>query len=713
MAFYQTENVFVNQLADGVAELVLDIPGGTGNGLTGSALADIEHALDRIGAHEPFTLLLLRTGKKRSFCVGLSSQILADTSPDALGTLAAAGQKLCDKLAKLRVPSVAIIAGTCLGGGLELALACDYRVAVDKPSTVLGLPQAEFGLLPMWGGTQRLPQLVGLEHSLQLLLGGRKLRPRDALAWGLVDAIADDANPLPPGFLNDPQKRSLPFLPLRALRQKLSESTRLGRYLVFRGAERILHTRLPDDMPAPARALNAVRIGLQQGNEAGLAEERKAAAELAQTEAARNLTRLHCQRERMRTEATARAQRFRPKVISVVGAGDKGSALIAMAVTRGYKVIIKEANEAALGLALFRMLAVLQMEVARGAMAKNDLMKNLGNIRGTTAWKGFDEVDLVLDASDLDASDDDPDKKRTLFQDLDKNTHADAVLVSTDSTAPLADLQDGLSHPKRVGVLHFLAPLGQALLVEVASTPRCDLAGRLSDFVVSLGRVPRLVGGKPGLLVDRFLLPYFNEAILLVKEGIAPARVDEAMVRFGMNHGPLELLDQFGLDAAASLADALADDLAPRLLLDETFAMMVQENWLGEKTGLGFYRYRKKKKKAHPALIQRLRATSHIDAPHQVEAVSHQDQLAIVQGRLVPLMINEAAWCLEEGRAESADDLDLTLCFAGWAPHRGGPLHYARHLGMDLVLQELEELASVHGGRYEPCPGLRRLAKPV
>ncbi len=664
MAFFQTENLHVNQLADGVAELVLDVPGETVNGLTNAALADLDKTLDKVANHEAFALLLLRTGKKRSFCAGLTAKVLAEMGPNDFGEMAAKGQKLCAKLADLRLPTVAIISGACLGGGLELALACDYRVAVDKPSTVLGFPQAEMGLLPMWGGTQRLPRLIGLERSLQMLLGGRKLRPRDALAWGLIDDIADDGNAAPPDFLSDPQKRTRPFLPLRTLRQKLTESNRLGRWLIFRGAERLLRTRLPDDMPAPGKALEAVRTGVRTGNAAGMALEVAAAVELAQTETCRNLVHLHRERDRLRVSLTPNEKRFRPKVIGIIGAGSRGSTFVAMTISKGYKVIIKEANEAALGLALFRMLAVLQMEVARGAMAKNDLMKSLGNIRGTTGWKGFDEVDLVLDASDEDA-----DKKKILFQSLDKNTNADTLLVSTSAALTVASLQQGLTHPERVAGLHFLAPVGQALLVEMAISGQTEpeVARRLTDFVVSLGRVPRQVRDEPGLLVDRFLIPYFNEAILLVKEGINPARIDEAMIRFGMSHGPLEQIDQMGLDAAISVVEALAKAFEPRLVLDSAFNLMVEENWLGEKSKLGFYRYHKKKKKVHRELIQRLHAESHVEAPHQMEAVSHKDQLALITGRLVPLMMNEAAWCLEENRAESADDLDLTLCFAGWA----------------------------------------------
>jgi 3-hydroxyacyl-CoA dehydrogenase/enoyl-CoA hydratase/3-hydroxybutyryl-CoA epimerase len=647
-----------------------------------------------------------------------------------LGEVSRLGQQLCIKIAQLRLVSVAIISGACLGGGLEIALACDYRVAVNKPTTILGFPDLELGLIPMWGGTQRLPKLVGLERGLQMLLGGRRVTPRVAQAWGLIDLIAEEGDPAPAASLNNAGKRTLPFLPLATWRQKLTESTRLGRWLIFRGAARLLRRRLPDDMPAPWEALHTVRAGLQsaikrnantrEGMEAGLAREREAVLALAQTEAFRNLVGLRRERDKLRTSAhqaiseeNHRVHGGGPWTIGVIGGGDRGTALIHMAVTKGLKVVIREANDAALGNALFRMLAILQQEVARGAMAQADLVKSLGNIHGTTAWKGFEDVDLVLEAIK-----EDPANTKALYRELEKHTAAATPLVTTGPAVRVTELQEGLLHPERVAGLHFLAPVGRSLLAEVVASDKthADVSQRLADFVAALGRVPWPVKDEPGFLIERLLIPYLNEAILLVKEGMSPTRVDEAMARFGMMQGPLEYLDLMGLDVAAALARALAPVLEDRLVLDETFEFMVRQKWLGQKTGIGFYRYVgrpawRKKPKPNRSLIARLRAASHAEAPHTMEALSRADQLTWARQRLVLLMINEAAWCLEEKRAQSPKALDLAFMLAGWAPHRGGPLHYARQLGVDTVIGELEDFAADYGPRYEPCPALAMLGE--
>ena len=701
MAYFQTDNLWVNKLAEGVADLVLDIPGGRHNFLNRQVLLDLVQALERVAAEESFRVLLLRSAKGPSFCSGLAPQVLAELTPSQFAEIARQGQELCERWANLRVPSVAIIAGACLGGGLELALACDYRVAVLKPSTVLGFPDLESGLIPMWGGTQRLPQVVGLERGLQMLLGGRRVLPAEAKTWGLVDEVSAPTDPTPPAFLNQLQKRGRRKLPLRTFRQKLTESTRLGRWLILRGAERLLRRRLPDDMPAPWIALEAVRTGLREGRQAGLARERSGIEALAATQAARNLIFLHIERDQLRLSAAPKEGSPRIRTIGVVGAGSKGSALIYMAITKGCQVVVRESSDAALGYALFRMLTLFQHEVTRGSMAPADMMKNLGNIRGTTAWKGFEECDLILEAIGEDA-----DKKLALFAQMEKQTRPSTLLVTTGSATSVTSLQEKVNKPERVGGLHFLPPLGRSLLVEVVSSPKTstEVSRRLTEFVGTLGRTPHSVNDLPGFLVHRLLVPYFNEAVLLIKEGFSPQRIDEAMVRFGMNNGPLEHLDLMGLDTAAPLFAALQPVLGRRLVLDEAIRFMVEQQWLGQKTELGFYRYRGKRQKVHDALVARLQSAGRAEGVFKAEAFARADQMARIRRRLVFLMLNEAAWCLEEGRADSPDALDLALMLAGWAPHRGGPFRYASHLGIPKVLQELEALAAEHGPRYKLCP---------
>ncbi len=295
--------------------------------------------------------------------------------------------------------------------------------------------------------------------------------------------------------------------------------------------------------------------------------------------------RLHLERDKLRSGGQKREAKERARNIGIVGAGTRGMALITMAVTRGFQVTVREPDATALGFAMFHVLTVLQEEVARGALTPADLKRYLGNIHATTTWKGFDELDLVLETGE-----DQPSKKVALFREIEQQTNPRTLLVTTGATVSSADLQQEAGRPQNVGALHFLPPINRSLLVEVPTTEKSplDTTRRLLDFVVALGRAPQQVKDLPGFLVQRLLLPYFNEAILLVKEGFNPLYVDEAMTRFGMSQGPLEQLDLLGLDAAFALVQALTPVLEKRLIFDQTFATMTERRGSVKRPSLAF-----------------------------------------------------------------------------------------------------------------------------
>jgi 3-hydroxyacyl-CoA dehydrogenase/enoyl-CoA hydratase/3-hydroxybutyryl-CoA epimerase len=706
MAFFQAETLWINQLADGVACLILDLPGRSVNVLTHQVMQDLAGALDRLAAESNFKTLILRSGKSGNFLAGADLQELADIGSAAEAAAAsAAGQQLFDKLAQLPMPTVALVDGACLGGGLELALACDYRVVVDQPRTQLGLPEIELGLLPAWGGTQRLPRVIGLEPALKVILGGRRLNARDALAWGLADALAQDAGEDVLALVKNPVKRPKASLPLRTWRQRLLESTRLARSLLFRGTERLLRRRLPDDMPAPWQALRAIRTGIEQGMPAGLAYEQQAIGELAMSKACRNLMRLFHLREEARKP---QPQDHEPPIrrIGVVGAGTMGAGIAQLAALRGCEVVIREVNEGALAAGILRILALFNRAVERGLITPEERAARLGAIHGTTAWKGFADLDLVVEAivEDLDA-------KRAIFKVLEENAAPSTLLATNTSSLQVKQLQEGLRHPERVAGLHFFNPVHKMPLVEVVSAPATDrgIAPRLADWVIGLGKTPALVRDAPGFLVNRILMPYLNEAVLLVSEGMRPQLVDEAMRRFGMPVGPLELLDQIGLDIAASVAAGLGPALTARFGENPAFTLMKQNGWLGQKAGQGFYRYRGRRRKVNETAVTVLRGHSHVAAPYQMDAAPPAEMMAVGRERMVLLMVNEAAACLKEGLASSADAIDLAMVLgSGWAPHRGGPLRYADDRGRTDVVKALAELGRQYGARFEPCEALRR-----
>jgi 3-hydroxyacyl-CoA dehydrogenase/enoyl-CoA hydratase/3-hydroxybutyryl-CoA epimerase len=706
MPIFQSDTVTIDRDADGSFVLVLDVRDRSVNVVTRQVLADLDAALDALAGQQRVPVLVVRSGKKSGFLAGADlDEFRAIADASAARALSEAGQKLFDRLAGLAAPTVAVIHGPCLGGGLELALACDYRLVFDKPGTQLGLPEVELGLLPGWGGTQRLPRTVGLERALQVILGGRRLGARDALRWGLADACAGTEAELRDQFARlvlraiADGKRRRERLPLRGWRQRLVESNAFGRRLVFRATERMLRNRVPDDMPAPAEALQAVRRGLGRGMQAGLAQEREAASRLAVSPACRHLIGLFFRREAARKLPAEFAGAAEVKRLGVVGAGVMGAGIAQLAALRGCEVVVQEVNEAALKAGMGRLDELFAKAAGRGRVSAAEAAQRRAAVRGTTAWEGFDRVDLVVEAAveDLEV-------KRNLFRELLARTPAAAVLATNTSSLAVARLQEGLANPSRVAGLHFFNPVHKMPLVEVVQTPATARAavGLLVRFAIDLGKTPARVGDGPGFVVNRILMPYLDEAVRLVGEGLKVKEIDRLMRRFGMPMGPLELLDQIGLDVAAHVALVVQQQLGAQAPANPVFEEMVRRGWLGQKGGTGFYTYQNKKQKVNGAAEQLL-AGSAKGGP--AAKLPPGVRLAEARERLVLLMVNEAWKVRREGLADG-ETIDLAMVFGtGWAPHRGGPLHYAADRGEADVVRALQALAGRLGPRFTPARG--------
>jgi 3-hydroxyacyl-CoA dehydrogenase/enoyl-CoA hydratase/3-hydroxybutyryl-CoA epimerase len=715
MSFFQAQTLRVDQQSNGTMTIWLDVPGRSINVITRQVLADFDAALDRVNVATILRALVIRSAKASGFLAGADLHEFTQVkNPADAVALSAVGQTLFDKVASLRVPVIAVIHGPCLGGGLELALACDYRLAVDSPGTQLGLPEIELGLLPAWGGTQRLPRVVGLERAFNVILLTRRLGPRDALRWGLADIVAADERHVTAELERLAEtaltngKRPKTSLPRRTWRQTLLEFNPFGRGLLFRATERRMRRRVADDMPAPREALEAMRVGVTQGMDAGLAYERDAVGHLAMTPACRNLIGLFFQREEARKLPAQWKEAAPVRRVGVVGVGTMGAGIAQLAAVRGLEVVIQEVNEEALGTGLLKIAALFEKAVERGILTKDEADRKLSTLRGGTTWQGFDTVDLVIEAAieDLDA-------KRALFRELDRRTRPTAVLATNTSSLMVASLLEGLSHPERVAGMHFFNPVHKMPLVEVACTPQTDekAVALLARLAVALGKTPVVVKDSPGFVVNRILMPYLNEAVSLVGEGLSIAQVDAVMTRFGMLMGPLEVLDQVGLDVAAHVARAMQPAFGDRFPPNPAFEMMRQKNWLGQKNGVGFYRHRGKKIQANELAQNSLRAAYSGDARLSA-SLPLAVRLQQARERMVVLMINEAARCHAEGLAASASAIDLAMVLgSGWAPHRGGPLRYADDRGSGEVVKVLADLAQRFGPRFEPSADLRRVAE--
>ncbi len=713
MAFFQADNLWVEML-DGTAFLRLDVAGKSLNVLNRKALADLDAALDRIVAEPGAHLLVVTSAKTTGFLAGADVHEFAHvTGPQDASALSALGQRLFDKLESLPIPSLALISGACLGGGLELALACDARLAIDQPRTQFGLPEIKLGLLPGWGGTQRLPRVVGVERALHIILGQHQLGAREALRWGLVDGVVGDPSgagewikQLPMGRgTKRPRKR----LPLRTFRQKLLESTGPGRAVLFRGAESALRKKVPDDMPAPREAFEAVRVGVRQGMEAGLAYEREAIGRLATTSACRNLVSLFFEMELAKQMPPELADVPVKEVrrVGVVGAGTMGAGIAQLAAIRGCDVVIREIDEVALATGSLKVAGLFSQAVVRGVISEAEAHRRLGAVKGTIAWDGFQELDLVIEAviEDLEL-------KRKVFRELEAQTRPETLLVTNTSSLGIANIAEGLTHPERVAALHFFNPVHKMPLVEVghAAATSPQTIATLTQWAIKLGKTPVVVKDSPGFVVNRILIPYLNEAVLLIAEGMRPERVDEAMKRFGMLAGPLEVIDQVGLDVAAHIARTAQPAFAERFPPNPAFAAMVERGWLGQKRGRGFYTYAGKKKRSNPEAAAVVRQTQP-SAGSLLASLPPPTQQREATERMVLLMVNEAAAAVGEGLVATADLIDRAMVFgSGWAPHRGGPLRYADDRGLEDIVRVLNALGRRHGPRFMPCGELIRRA---
>jgi 3-hydroxyacyl-CoA dehydrogenase/enoyl-CoA hydratase/3-hydroxybutyryl-CoA epimerase len=717
MSFFQAENLRID-LENRIAILRLDVKDRPLNVFNRAALADLSAALDHLASAAPseVTRLVITSAKPSGFLSGADVREFQHIrSPEEATALSKVGQDLFARVEALPMPSVALITGPCLGGGLELALSCDYRIAIDQPKTKLGLPEIMLGLLPAWGGTQRLPRVVGVERAFQIILGRKTLNAVEANKWGLIDQVLPKTfdpinNPL--GCLPDVSpmidgKRPKEKLPRRNWWHTIVESTGFGRSFVFRGAESILAKKTPDDMPAPREAFEAVRIGITEGAEAGFTYERAAVGRLATTRACRNMVALFFEREaakEMPPELKDIPAREIKKV-AVVGAGTMGAGIAQLAAVRGCQVVVREVDDMTLGMGMFKILGLFKQAVDRGVMTKEEADRKLEGIKGTTSWDGFADADLVIEAvlEKLEL-------KRKVFRELEAHVRPDAILATNTSSLGVANIAEGLSRPERVGALHFFNPVHKMPLVEVghiATTTRENIAA-LTHWTLRMGKTPVVVKDSPGFVVNRILIPYLNEAVLLVAEGLSIKDVDTAAKRFGMLMGPLEVIDQVGIDVGAHIARSLQPAFSERFPPNPAFEALLARGWLGQKNGRGFYVHTGKKHtpnaEAEALVREAVKSGSGL-----LMALPEETRRREAAERMMLLTVNEAAMTVSDGLVAHPDLIDRAMVFgSGWAPHRGGPLRYADDRGLDDVTRALVELAGRHGPRFEPCSELKR-----
>jgi 3-hydroxyacyl-CoA dehydrogenase/enoyl-CoA hydratase/3-hydroxybutyryl-CoA epimerase len=705
MAFFQTKHLWIKSLPDQVAMLMLDRDQSPANYLDPKMLDDLDQALDALRESSEFRLLIIRSAKNVNFCTGPSPAVLANWTAADFRAWARRGQGVCNKLATMAMPSACVISGGCVDAGLELALACDYRVVVDKPATQLGFAELEWGMIPCWGGTQRLAHLIGLDNSLTMLLAGQRLDARTAWQWGLADELTEDASEEPPAFLEAPVKRDWTMFSRRTWRERWMESNPVGRWFLFRGAERVLRTRIPDDMPAPSEMMDALRVAFQNSSLApGMEFELQAMERIVAHPALHHLLRLLEHRDKLRVSPITSGEKQDFVTIGVNGAGTEGLSLLLHSLMKGHPVVLRVGKKEELGDALGQILQLLFAEVQRGTMSLETMQKLQSNISGTITWTNFDQINLLLDTVPTPLE-----EAQSFYRLAEAELPRGALIVSTTGLHRVEDLRVELKQPERVVGLHIIEPWNRGSVAEVtAPAIGPHNVQRVRNWAVGLGKYCLQIPDRAGGLVMRVWMPALNEAGILIKEGVPIDRIDQAMRRFGMSYGPCEWMDRIGIDAIAELVKVLQPAFAGRVVFESGFSLMRDKGWLGNRAEDGFYRPGLRKKKPNPEAVA-LWQSSQGEAAQQLPVLSLADSLLWIQRRLVTLTVIEAIRCLRDGIAADADNLDCAMCLTGWASHRGGPIGYARQTGVEGLRQRCEELANVYGARFtfpeqgEPC----------
>jgi 3-hydroxyacyl-CoA dehydrogenase/enoyl-CoA hydratase/3-hydroxybutyryl-CoA epimerase len=686
---------------DGVLVLTLDVPGEKLNTLgrgVAEEMRELLAGLERRGAE--LKGVVIQSGKPDSFIAGADIKEFIEIKSAIEGEeLSRGAQRLLDRIEALSVPVVAAIHGTCLGGGLELCLACRYRIASDHPKTTLGLPEVMIGLIPGAGGTQRLPRQIGLPQALEMILTGRTLGARRALSIGLVDQVVPA-----PALLASARRVALLLaeggVRPRRRRRGLVELSPGRRVVLAKARTRVLE-RTGGHYPAPLSALDVIDETGGKALAAGLETEARHFGELSVSGVSRSLVSLFFATQEIKKEAGLPEGTEAREVtkLGVLGAGLMGSGIAAVTAQAGIPVRLKDSSREALGGGLRRVREVFEGRRRRGSLSERELQKVMERISPTLEYTGFRRAELVIEAvlEDLNL-------KRRVLAETEAVLSDQGVFASNTSSIPIGEIALEARRPERVLGMHFFSPVHKMTLLEVVVTRTTDATATATAvaFGRRLGKHVIVVWDGPGFYTTRTLSPFLNEAARLLEEGASIEAVDGAMTRFGFTVGPIELLDQVGIDVAAKVAKVLHKSFGERHAPPSSMTRVLDDGRLGRKNRRGFYTYGRKQKRVDASVYDLLPS-----GPQR----GHYEPREI-QDRLVFAFLNEAVLCLQQGVLRSPRDGDVGAVFGlGFPPFLGGPFRYLDHLGARFAMEVLERLRRRHGERFRPADRLLEMAK--
>ncbi len=713
MILKQTSSFTLTLRGDGIAILKMDVPGESSNTLRAEFTTEFNEILAALRGETRVKGIVITSGKPDSFVVGADINMLKTIErPEQAEQLSGEGHKAMFDLQALNVPLVAAVHGPALGGGLELALCCHERVLSDDNKTIVGLPEVQLGVLPGGGGTQRLPKLIGVANALDMMLTGKQVRAKQALKMGLADEVVPKAtlesaavkralklvnHPNRDGLLRKVRKPA-PALSGPGIMRLLLESNPIGRSIIFSQARKAAAAKTYGNYPSPDKIIDCVAAAF--GND-GFATEARKFGELVVTPVARQLMNIFFATTALKKDKVTDAPAHEIRKVGVLGGGLMGAGIAFISIDKAkVKARVKDRDDKGTGHAVKYAHEILSGRAKKKHMTQAAAGKLLSQLTVATDFSGFKDMDIVIEAVFEDLT-----LKQQMVKDIETNCRPDTIFATNTSSIPISSIAEGAQRPEHIIGMHYFSPVEKMPLLEIITTDQTAdwVTSTAVEFGRAQGKTVIVVKDKAGFYVNRILAPYMNEAGYLVAAGVPVDLVDKALKKLGFPIGPINLLDEVGIDVGTKVAPILAAAFGDRMNPPAAFSKLLADNRLGKKNKRGFYLYTdsgKGKKQVDSSVYALLGVTP--DA--QVEAGE-------IAERCLLMMVNEAARCLDEGIIRSARDGDIGAIFGiGFPPYLGGPFRYVDSYGAKAIVERMQHYQRECGERFTPCERLLAMA---